>query len=206
MNKFMFAYNNWMKEVHKHFNKSLWDYVEKFISKSWEISPYNEFGGVRHRIMLKLDEVNSVFVFAKKNNFNVHLCFVSCIKTLNDANFDLQNSLSFSCVIASTNIVKTPTSLEMNLQSSSSVLLISPLLFYSIRILDTIDMYVNSQKDEDVRGMMLSQEVSNSNDQLKFKRFSINDALHDLSVMTCMVLKMLLFILRKKVWYPQILC
>lgn len=67
-------------------------------------------------------------------------------------------------------------------------------------------MYVNSQKDEDVRGMMLSQEVSNSNDQLKFKRFSINDALHDLSVMTCMVLKMLLFILRKKVWYPQILC
>ena len=34
MNKFMFAYNNWMKEVHKHFNKSLWDYVEKFISKS----------------------------------------------------------------------------------------------------------------------------------------------------------------------------
>ena len=149
--------------------------------------------------MLKLDEVNSVFVFA--------LCFVSCIKTLNDANFDLQNSLSFSCVIASKNIVKTPTSLEMNLQSSSSVLLISPLLFYSIRILDTIDMYVNSQKDEDVRGMMLSQEISNSNnDQLKFKRFSINDALHDLSVMTCMVLKMLLFILRKKVWYPQILC
>lgn len=148
----------------------------------------------------------SVFVFAKKNNFNVHLRFVSRIKTLNDADFDLQNGLSFSCVIASTNIVKTPTSLEMNLQSSSSVLLISPLLFYGIRMLDTIDMYVNSQKDEDVRGIMLSQEISNSNDQLKFKRFSINDALHDLSVMTCMVLKMLLFILRKKVWYPQILC
>ena len=105
-----------------------------------------------------------------KNNLNVHLCYISCIKTLNDANFDLQNGLSFSCVMSfdcldlTTNIKKTPTSLEMKLQFSSSVLLMSPLLFYSIKILYTIDMLVTSQKDEDVRELILSQKICISND------------------------------------------
>ena len=79
------------KRSSEEFYKSLRDYIEKYISKSWEILPYNEFGVVWHKIMLKLDEVNSVFIFAKKNSFNVHLCSASCIKTLHDANFDLQN-------------------------------------------------------------------------------------------------------------------
>ena len=35
-------------------------------------------------------------------------------------------------------------------------------------------MYVNSQRDEDVRGLMLSQKICKSNDQLKFKRLSIH--------------------------------
>ena len=51
--------------------------------------------------VLKLDEANSVFDFAKKNNFNVHLCSVSCIKSMNDANFDLKNGLSFLGVMSS---------------------------------------------------------------------------------------------------------
>ena len=35
-------------------------------------------------------------------------------------------------------------------------------------------MYVDSQRDEGVRGLMLSQKIFNSNDQLKFKRLSIH--------------------------------
>ena len=77
--------------------------------------------------VLKLDEANSVFVFAKKNSFNVHLCSVSCIKSMNDANFEWKNGLSFSGLMSS-------------------------LLFCNIRIHDIIDMYVNYQKGEDVRG------------------------------------------------------
>ena len=56
---------------------------------------------------------------------------------MNDASFDWKNGLSFSAVMSS-------------------------LLFCSIRIHDTIDMYVNYQKGEDVRGLMLSQKICNS--------------------------------------------
>ena len=53
-----------MKEV----QKSLRDYVEKCISKSWGILPCNEFCSVWHNIILKLDEVDLVFVCAGKKN------------------------------------------------------------------------------------------------------------------------------------------
>ena len=169
--EFKFCFSNvYVQELNERSSQEFYTSFEKYIGKSWEILPYNEFGGVWHRVMLKLDEINSVFVFAKKNNLNVHLCYVSCMKTLNDANFYLQNGLSFSCVMSfdcldlSTNIKKTPTLLEMKLQFSSGVLLMSPLLFYSIRILYTIDMFVNSQKDEDVCELILSQKICISND------------------------------------------
>ena len=129
---------------------------------------------VWHRVIPKLDEVNSVFVFAKKSTFNVHLWTVSRIEALRDANFDLQNSLSFLYVISSdcsglwTNIVVTPISLEIKFQSLSIVLLMSSLLFYSIRVLNIIDTHVNYQKVYDECEFILSQKCYNSSDQLKF--------------------------------------
>ena len=50
----------------QEFYKSLRDYVEKCISKSWEMLPYNEFGFVWHMIMLELDKVKSVFFSLRK--------------------------------------------------------------------------------------------------------------------------------------------
>ena len=90
----------------------------------------------------------------------------------------MQNGVSFSsgissdCSDLSTNIVKTPILLETKFQFLSSVLLMFQ-SFCSIRVLNTIDTYVNYQNGFDEHGFTLSEKSYNRIDQLKFKRLSI---------------------------------
>ena len=68
--EFKFCLNNvHVQELNERSSQEFYKSFEKYISKWWEILPYNEFGGVWHRIMLKLDEINSVFVSANEKQF-----------------------------------------------------------------------------------------------------------------------------------------